>query len=184
MNSLSVFNFITLNGFYSGPGGDIGWQRHGGEESQFSEEGLKTGNILLFGRITYDMMAAFWPTENARNMFPEVARGMNNAQKIVFSRSMNDPEWQNTRVIQGNLVDETRRLKEGAGKNMTILGSGSIVTQCAEAGLIDEYQFMIDPVMLGQGSTICSGISKRLDLALVGARTFQSGVVLLTYVPL
>lgn len=88
MRKLSVFNFITLNGFYKGPGGDISWHKHGEEGSKFSEENLKSANILLFGRVTYEMMAGFWPSPMAYETFPAVAEGMNNTDKIVFSKTL------------------------------------------------------------------------------------------------
>lgn len=182
MRTLSVFNFITLNGFYKGPDG-IGWHKHGGEESQFSADSMKAGNTLLFGRVTYEMMAGFWPTPMAMQHDPATAMGMNNAEKIVFSRSLKNADWNNTTIVSSNLIEEVKRMKKQAGTNMTILGSGSIVSQLTDAGLIDQYQIMIDPVAIGQGTAIFSGIQKQLDLKLTGTRTFKSGVVLLTYVP-
>jgi dihydrofolate reductase len=184
MRKLSVFNFTTLNGFYKGPYEDISWHRHGGEESKFSEESVGAGNVLLFGRITYQMMAAFWPTAAAKENMPIVAAGMNKAEKIVFSRTLQKAEWENTKIIKDNIVEEIRKMKQTPGRDMTILGSGNIVTQFAEAGLIDEYQFMIDPVLLGSGATVCNGLTHKLDLQLTATKTFESGVVLLCYIPL
>lgn len=184
MGKLVVFNFATLNGYFEGPNHDIGWHRHGAEESAFSLEGLKTESILLFGRVTYHMMVSWWPTPAALNSMPEVAKGMNDAEKIVFSRTLKKAEWNNTRILTGNIGEEVRKLKTTSGKDLTILGSGSIAAQLAELGLIDEYQIMIDPVVLGQGTTMFKGIKQKLDLKLTGTRTFKSGVVLLSYQPL
>ncbi len=183
MRKLSVFNFITLNGFYKGPNEDISWHRHGAEENAYSEEALKSGNILLFGRVTYEMMAGFWPTPMAIQNNPVVAEGMNNADKIVFSRTLEKVEWNNTRLIKDNIVEEIKKLKQLPGKDITILGSGSILTQFAEQGLIDEYQFMIDPVAISNGTPIFKNISHKLDLVLTATRTFKSGTVLLCYQP-
>jgi dihydrofolate reductase len=183
MRLLNVFNFLSLNGFYKGPNGDIGWHRHGEEESEFSREGAGSGSTLLFGRVTYEMMAGFWPSEQAQKMDAVVAAGMNATEKIVFSRTLKKAEWNNTRIVSGDIVAEIHKMKQGAGPGMTILGSGSIITQFAAAGLIDQYQFMIDPIAIGAGTPVLSGIPAPLKLKLTGTRTFKSGVVLLTYAP-
>jgi dihydrofolate reductase len=183
MRTLSAYNFLTLNGFFRGPQEDISWHAHGGEEEQYSVESLQGEGILLLGRKTYDMMASFWPTPAAATQFPEVAAGMNRAEKIVFSKKPFASRWENTRVITGDIVDEVRALKATPGKNMTILGSGSIIGLFTEHGLIDEYQFMIDPVAIPDGTPVFAGITKNLELELIGSRVFKSGVVLLSYRP-
>lgn len=183
MPSLSCFTFITLNGFYKGLREDISWHRHGEEESQFSAENAQKGSILLFGRVTYEMMASFWTTEQARAMAPAVSDGMTSAEKIVFSRTMTSAEWHNTRIVQHDIYSEVKRLKDTGTKDMTILGSGSIVSQLADHGLIDQYSIMLDPVAIPYGSSFLHGINRKLDLRLVSTRTFKSGVVLLNYEP-
>ena len=183
MGKLSVFNFMTLNGYYKGPNGEINWHHHGGEEAEYSAESLKAESMLLFGRVTYEMMASFWPTPDAMKSLPEVAEGMNKAEKIVFSRTMKKADWNNTRVISGNIVEEVKKLKESSPKDMTILGSGSILTQFAEAGLIDDYQFMINPVALGAGEPIFKGLKNILNLELISVKTFKNGILLLNYKP-
>jgi dihydrofolate reductase len=184
MRRLSVFNFVTLNGFYKGPEGDISWHRHGEEESAFSVEGLRSGNMLLFGRVTYEMMAGFWPTPEAYKSAPAVAEGMNNAEKIVFSRTLKKAAWKNTTLVNGEIVEAVKKLKQSPGKDMTILGSGSIVSQFADQDLIDDFQIMVDPVAIGDGTPIFKDIRHKLDLRLTGTRTFKSGVVLLSYQPM
>ncbi|MEW6195558.1 MAG: dihydrofolate reductase family protein [Bacteroidota bacterium] len=181
MRKLTVFNFITLNGFFEGPNHDINWHKHGAEESKLSDDSLKAENMLLFGRRTYEMMYGFWPTPMAAEMFPETAKGMNKSEKIVFSNTMKKAEWNYTKVIGGDIVEEMKRLKKSNGKDMTILGSGSIVTQFADAGLIDAFQIMIDPVAIGSGTTLFGGLKQKLDLKFTGTKTFKSGVVLLSY---
>lgn len=183
MGQLSAYLFMTLNGFFTGPGDDISWHTHGDEEARFSVESLARDDVLLFGRKTYDLMAAFWPTPMAVEQFPDVAAGMNRADKVVFTRSSFAPAWEGTRCITGELADEVRKLKETAGKDLTILGSGSIVSQLTEHRLIDEYQVMIDPVAIGEGTPILAGITGKVDLNRTDVRTFDSGVVLLTLTP-
>jgi dihydrofolate reductase len=186
MGKLSVFNFATLNGYYKGLRGDISWHKHGAgeEEKEFAAEGAKSESILLFGRITYEMMASFWPTPEAAKMDPVVAEGMNKSDKIVFSRALKKADWKNTRVVKNNMLEEIKKLKELPGKDMTLLGSGSILTQLAEAGLIDQYMFMIDPIALGDGTPLFKNMKGQLNLKLTKTRTFKSGVVLLVYEPL
>jgi dihydrofolate reductase len=183
MRKLIVFNFVTLNGYFEGPKRDISWHRHGAEENEYSVEGLKSGSTLLFGRVTYEMMASYWPTPVAIKNDPIVAAGMNHADKIVFSRTLKKAEWNNTRLVKDNIVEEIKRMKQLPGKDMTLLGSGSILIQFAEQGLIDEYQIMVDPVVLGDGTSIFKNIKHKLDLKLTRTRTFKSGVVLLCYQP-
>jgi dihydrofolate reductase len=115
---------------------------------------------------------------------PIVAEGMNNAEKIVFSRTLKKAEWNNSRLVKENIGGEIRKMKRMPGKDMTLLGSGSVLTQIAEWGLVDEYQFMVDPVILGAGTPIFKNIGRKLDLKLTETQTFKSGVVLLCYRPL
>lgn len=184
MKKLSVFNFLTLNGYYKGRNEDISWHRHGSEEAEFAAEGAQTNSILLFGRKTFEMMAGYWPTPMGMKDNPAVAEGMNKSQKIVFSRSLDTAAWQNTRIVKENIIEEVTKLKQAGDQDMTVLGSGSIVTQLADARLIDVFQFMIDPVVLGEGTSEFRGLSRTLNLKLVNSKTFRSGVVLLTYEPL
>ena len=182
MGKLSAFTFITLDGFYKGPEDDIAWHNHGEEETQFSEEMLSLGNTLVFGRRTYEMMADFWTTDMAWDMSPKVAEGMNKASKIVFSAQLPpDQIWENTRFVSGSLIESVQQLKQTEKKDMTILGSGSIVGQLANQNLIDEYQIMIDPVILGKGSSLFGELHDSLSLKLIGSRIFTDGIVLLKY---
>jgi dihydrofolate reductase len=184
MRKLTVFNFITLDGYYKDLQDDISWHRHGGEESEYSEESLEAENILLFGRVTYEMMSGFWPTTEAIKNIPLVAERMNRSEKIVFSNKLKNAEWNNTSILSGDISSQIRALKNTPGKDLTILGSGTIVTQFADAGLIDGYEIMIDPVALGAGIPIFQGLKTKLDLKLVNSRIFGSGVITLSYEPL
>jgi len=185
MGTLGTFNFLTLNGFYKDVHDDVSWHRHGGEESGFASDQMEgRKSILVFGRITYEQMAGWWPSAAALEAMPEVARGMNESSKIVFSTTLKSADWENTTLIKGDLIAEIKRLKADPGVQMTILGSGSLVAQLAEAGLIDHYAIMIDPVALGDGKPLFSGMKTKLDLRLVDTRTFASGVVLLSYIPM
>ena len=139
MRKINAYNFLTLNGFFKGPNEDTSWHTHGEEEARYSEEALAQDNILLFGRRTYEMMASFWPTPQAKELFPTVAAGMNQAEKIVCSESSFEPKWENTQVISGDIAVELWELKRSPGKDMTILGSGTIINLLTDLsyGLID-----------------------------------------------
>ena len=182
MGKVIAFNFVTLNGYFKGPQEDVSWHRHGAEEGEYAAKMLESGGTLLFGRVTYEMMAGYWASPEAKKNDPIVAEGMNDAEKIVFSRTLKKAEWSNTRLVRDNLGGEVKKLKQ-IGKDMAVLGSGSIVTQLADQGLIDEYQIMVDPVVLGDGTPLLQGIQRKLDLKLTGTRAFPSGVVLLSYQP-
>ncbi len=184
MRKVSVFNFVTLNGFFKGPQGDISWtfdHQAATDESDHAIEGLQSGNVLLFGRVTYEMMANFWQSPMAQEKDPIVAEGMNKAEKIVFSRTLDKARWKNTRLVKDNLIEEIRRLKQQPGKDMTILGSGSIITQLAEEGLIDDYEVLVYPVALGKGTPLFDCLRHPLTLKMISAKTFKSGTVLLSY---
>jgi len=182
MSKLIVYNFVTLNGYFKGANEDISWARKGSnEESDFAADNLKTGNILLFGRVTYEMMEKYWPTPEAQKNDPIVAEGMNEAEKIVFSNTLKNANWKNTRIIKNDIVEEVKKLKKLNGKDMVLLGSGTIVNQFAEEGLIDEYQIMIYPVVIEKGTSLLKDIHKDLALTLVNSRVFKSGAVFLHY---
>jgi dihydrofolate reductase len=180
MRKLTAFNFVTLNGFYKDANNSTAWHVHGEEGAKFSEDNMQPGNILLFGRITYEMMAGFWPSAMAMESMPGVAKGMNEAEKIVFSGTLKKADWQNTTVIK-NMVAEVKKLKQTPGHDMTVLGSGSIITQLADEGLLDGLQLIVDPVALGAGTPIFGGLNKQLNLKLRDTKTFKSGAVLLSY---
>ena len=140
------------------------------------------GGALLFGRTTYEMMASFWPTPAAAKQFPVVAKQMNSLPKVVFSRTLKKVSWNNTRLAKGDPVAEARRMKNEPGDQMVIMGSGTIVSQLMPAGLIDEYQFVVIPVVLGEGKTMFEG-TRMLNLTLTKSRTFRNGKAFLVYEP-
>jgi len=138
---------------------------------------------MLFGRVTYELMASYWPTPIADQHNPVVAAGMNSMSKVVFSRTLDQASWSNTKLVKGNMVSEIRKMKAEPGPGMVILGSGSIVAQLALEHVIDEYQMMMDPVALGKGRSMFEGIRERLTLKPTSSRTFKNGKVFLCYAP-
>jgi dihydrofolate reductase len=186
MRKLIVFNSVTLDGYFSGKNGDISWAHANSQDPEwnaFVEENAKGGGELLFGRITYEMMAGYWPTPAASKNDPLVAEQMNNLPKVVFSRTLDRPSWKNTKVVKGDIAAEVRKMKKESGQGMAIFGSGSIVSQLTQQGLIDEYQIVVVPVVLGKGRTMFEGIKDKLTLKRTKTRAFGNGNVFLCYEP-
>ena len=185
MRKLAAFIQVSLDGYFADVDGDIGWAHKDPDDAEWNEfvaSNAKGGGQLLFGRITYELMASYWPTPMAAANSPVVAERMNSLPKVVFSRTLEEASWRNTQLVKGDLVSEVRELKEGAGEDMAILGSGSIISQLAQAGLIDEFQIVVNPVALGKGRTLFDGI-RSLPLKLTKTRAFGNGNVLLCYEP-
>jgi dihydrofolate reductase len=186
MRKLAVFNSVTLDGYFSGVNGDMRWAHKDSNDAEwnaFVAENAKGGGVLVFGRITYDLMVSYWPTPLALRSNPVVAERMNSLPKVVFSRTLDNPSWSNTKLMKGDLAAEVGRMKKEPGEDMVILGSGSIVAQLAQAGLIDEYQIVMTPVVLGKGRTMFEGLKGNLALKLTRTRTFENGNVFLCYEP-
>jgi dihydrofolate reductase len=183
MRSLNVFNNISLDGFISDARGDMSWAHQQDPEwLAFTKENVSGGDsAFLFGRVTYEMMASYWPTPGALRTLPEVAAKMNGSQKIVCSRTLTQPGWQNTRLLQGDLVTEVRKLKQQSGPGLLIMGSASIVAQLSQARLIDSYQLVLHPLVLGGGKSLFSGLTEPLNLKLTRSRAFGNGRVVLWY---
>lgn len=182
MRTITSFTFLTLNGYYKGLHDDIQWHTHGSESTKMSVDQLEADNILLFGRRTYEMMAGFWPTAMAYELFPDVAAGMNSAEKIVLSNSLKSADWAPTTLLTGNTIEQIRKLKSLPGKNITILGSGSVLRQLSDAQLIDQYEFLIDPIAIGHGTPLLQDLEHNLNLKLKDCQVFkESGSVFLTY---
>lgn len=184
MRRLSVFIQVSLDGYYSDSKSDMSWARkHDAEWNEFVSGNASGDGELLFGRVTYQMMASFWPTPQAMQMLPAVAEGMNRMKKVVFSRTLDKAEWNNTRLLKGDLVEEVRKLKSEPGPGMVILGSGSIISQLADAGLIDDFQVAVNPIVLGSGKSMFATVKNRTNLRLTKTRAFTNGNVLLCYEP-
>ncbi len=186
MRKLIVFNHISLDGYFTDANGDMRFAQNpvpDVEWDAFVAGNAGGGGTLVFGRVTYDLMVSFWPTSMAMEQMPDVAERMNSLPKIVFSRTMKEASWQNTKLVKNDLAGEIRKLKKEDGNDMVIFGSGMIVSQLAQENLIDEYQFVIDPVVLGKGRTLFEGVGEKLVLELKSSRTFANGNVLLCYEP-
>jgi dihydrofolate reductase len=186
MRKLAVFNNISLDGYFCDAGNSMAWAKmdNDAEFNAFTTANAESGGMLLFGRVTYDLMVAFWPTPVASQMMPEVAERMNNGPKIVFSRSMDKAGWNNTELVRDDMLGTVRRMKQEAGPDMVILGSGSIEAQFAAANLIDEYQVVVNPIALGAGRSMFDGLPQPVSLRCTMARAFKNGKVFLSYQPI
>lgn len=183
MRKVFLFNMVTLDGFFEGKNQDLSWHNVDDEFNEFAIEQLNEVGALLFGRVTYQGMASYWPTEFAKSSDSVVAGLMNSLPKIVFSKTLDKVEWNNSRLVKENVAEEVSDLKQQRGKDIAIFGSSDLAVTLAEHGLIDEYRIIVNPVFLGHGTPLLKGIKDRLDLKLIKARTFKSGNVLLYYTP-
>jgi dihydrofolate reductase len=184
MPKLVVYNSVSLDGYFTDTHGDMSWAHKRDPEWQaFVSENASGGGQLLFGRVTYDLMASFWPTPLAAQSNPIVVERMNNMPKFVFSRTLDQASWNNTTLLKGDLPTEVRRLKRQPGPNIVVMGSGSIVAQLAAAGLVDEYQLVLNPLVVGDGRTLFEGVKRKLPMKLARSRAFGNGNVVLFYEP-
>jgi len=180
MGKLIVFTSISLDGYFTDAHGDMSWaHRPDPEWDGFVAGNARHEGTLLFGRVTYEQMASFWPTPAGRQMAPDVAQGMTRASKVVFSRSLKKAGWSNTRLVSDGMLDAVRALKRDAPQDLVVLGSGSIVSQLAQANLVDEYQTVLVPIVLGAGRTLFEGLDHRVPLQLTQSRVFSNGNVVL-----
>ena len=184
MSKVNMFNNISVDGYFTDANNDMGWAHAGGDDpefAQFTAGNAKGSGALVFGRITYEMMASFWPTPQAKQMMPEVAERMNASPKYVFSRTLKKAAWANTTLLHGDPAAEITRLKKDGDRDMTVLGSGSIVAQLAQAKLLDGLSLIVCPVILGAGRTLFEGVTARPNLKLEQSRSFRNGKTFLSY---
>ena len=184
MPHISSFISLSLDGCYADANGDMSWAHNQDpEQAAFTGSNASGDGTLMFGRTTYEMMASFWPTPAAEQMMPEVARGMNASPKIVASRTMTSASWQNT-TVESDLVAAAHKLKSGPGPETVILGSGSIVAQLMNAGLLDELQVMWVPVSLGGGKRLFDGATRLINWKVAETRSFKAtGNTFIRYQP-
>jgi dihydrofolate reductase len=176
---------MSIDGFFAGLNGEIDWFKvieKDNEWDKYTHSQAGSDNTLIFGHTTYEMMKYYWPTPEAIKNDPEMAKSVNESPKIVFSKKLKsvkeEPRWKNITLYHEINPDEIIKLKK---KNaMTILGSGSIVQQFANLGLIDEYFLVVVPLILGSGKCLFKDV-KKLNLKLIEAKTFKNGIVLLHF---
>ena len=178
MSTISAFTQISIDGYFAGPDGEIDWFKNIEKDDaydQYQHQNASGGSTLLMGRTTYEMMKSFWPTDEAKKMDANMASVMNESPKVVISKSLQDPGWKNVRVLREIKRDEIEKLG-----NVTILGSGSIVQQLSNLGLIDEYYLVHIPVVLGAGKPLFKDVQKK-NLKLRESKSFGNGIVVTKY---
>lgn len=181
MRKLFSFNMVSLDGYFEGPNRNINWHHVDDEFNQFAIEQTSAVGTLLFGRVTYELMASYWPTPAATRDDPIIAGLMNSLPKIVFSRMLQKAEWSNTRVVKDHIAEEITALKQQSGKDIALFGSANLLSTLIQMDLVDEHRIMINPVLLGSGTPLFKGIKAPHELKLMKTRTFDSGNVLLCY---
>jgi dihydrofolate reductase len=189
MRKLVLTEWVSLDGYTSGPNDDMSYVGESFDEEMGQYEGtiIHTADTLLLGRLTYESFAGSWPyvpdNPNSSEAEKEYARGLNAMRKIVVSASLASAEWSGSEIVRSIESTFFQQLKQEDGKDILIYGSASIVQQLARLGLIDEYQLLVHPVLLGGGKALFANVGETRRLQLSSARTFKSGVVLLTYQP-
>ena len=185
MNLRKVFLFmmITLDGFFEGPEHEIDWHNVDEEFNEFAIDQLNEVDALLFGRVTYQGMASYWPTQFAKENDPIIAEKMNTIPKIVFSTTLDKVDWNNSRLVKENIAREVSQLKQQPGRDLAIFGSANLAVSLLQMGFIDELRIMVNPVVLGNGKPLFTGLHDKVKLNLIKIRSFRSGNVLLYYRP-
>ena len=178
--NLFAFENVSANGLFEGSDHNISWHNVDDEFNQFAVEQLDSSATLVFGRVTYELMASYWPTVTDAD---PVAERMNSMEKVVVSTTMESADWNNTRLVSENIVEEIRELKRSSGKDIAVLGSSKLTVSLLSAGLVDELRIMVNPVLLGDGTPIFVGLPDRITLTHRSTETFESGNVLLSYEP-
>ena len=173
---------MTLDGYFEGPNQDIRWHNVDGEFNEFAIAQLNEISTLLFGRVTYQLMASYWPTPFAIENDPDVASLMNLIPKVVFSTTLKEVAWNNTRLVRDHIPEEISRLKQEPGKDLAVFGSANLLASLMQMDLIDEHRVMVNPVILGSGTPLFK-TNDKLNLKLLKTRAFGNGNVLLYYRP-
>jgi dihydrofolate reductase len=174
---------VSLDGFFEGANKDISWHRVDEEFNEFAIDWLKSLDVLIFGRVTYELMAGYWPTAKVINKGDDiVAERMNNLQKIVFSKTLQKVEWTNSTLVKEFVPEEILKLKQQPGKDIAVGGS-DLASSFIKHNLIDEFRIIVAPVVIGKGKRLFEGLNEKLDMKLIRTRTFKSGNVLLCYEP-
>ena len=184
MRKLIMWNVITLDGYFEGKQNwDLSFHNvvWGQELEKLSIEQLQSADYLVFGRVTYEGMAAYWTKAEGEAAEQEVAKLMNSITKIVFSKTLKTADWNNTTIISENATSEIQKLKEQSGKDIYVFGSANLSETFINDNLFDEYRIGIAPVILGNGRPLFrQGINSN-KLSLVLAQQLLTGGVVLKY---
>jgi dihydrofolate reductase len=181
---------VTLDGFIAGPNGEMDWMEEFFDEAlaNYESELQKTVDMTLFGRVTYQGFASYWPKVALDPASPkglvEYAHQLNAMRKMVFSKTLSRVEWNNSTLVKEIVPEDITKMKQEPGRDIVIYGSASIVRTLTNLGLIDQYQLLVYPVVLGSGKPLFQDILHKVKLSLISTRTHPSGVVVLSYQPI
>jgi dihydrofolate reductase len=183
MAKFIMFNLITVDGFFAGPDGNIGWHHVDAEFNDFAEQQTAEFGGLVFGRVTYELMAGYWPTDESRQDDPVIAKLMNSLPKLVFSRTLEHLDWENSRLATSDPVTEIGKFMRESDRDVALFGSANLAASLIAEGLIDEFRLLVNPVVLGDGKPLFPDRKQPLNLKLTNTRRFKNGNLLNTYVP-
>ena len=169
---------VSLDGRYEGPGGELDWHVVDDAFNAYVLEMLDSIDAILLGRHTWEGFAGYWPHATSSE-----APRMNELEKVVFSSTLRDASWRNSRIVRDDPATELARLRSQPGKDLALFGSNTLATSLLPTGLIDEVRILLCPVVLGAGSSLLEGIPERVGLKLMDSRTLPSGVTVLRYTP-
>ena len=187
MRQIIVSERITLDGFITRPDGAMDWMEPYFDEAlaKYEADLQKTVDTALFGRVTYQGFASYWPTVPSDPASPrgvvEYANQFNTMRKVVFSRTLSRAEWSNSAVINEIDPEVITSMKREPGRDIVIFGSASVVQTLTRYGLIDVYNLLIYPIILGEGKPLFHNLEHMMNLKLVSAKTHPSGVVEISY---
>ena len=185
MRSLIYFMHASLDGFVGGTKGELNWAAVDDEIFDFVSTMTAQADTALYGRVTYEMMEAYWPTAaekpDASKHDKEHSVWYKNVSKVVLSKTLNETGLKNTTVIRDNLRENINKLKQQPGKNILIFGSPRASHSLVNAGLVDEFWIFVNPILLGEGIPLFKNVTDRVKLKLLESKTFTSGVVALHY---
>ena len=187
MRKIITSTWVTLDGFIAGPNEEMDWVMVDSEMGKYEDYLVSAADTLLLRRVTYQSFAGSWPhVPDNPAVSPgekEYARKLNAMRKIVFSKTLPTVEWNNSTLVKEVVPEEITQLKQEPGRDMLIYGSASLVRTLTNYGLIDEYQLLVHPVILGGGKPLFQNILERRKLKLVKTKSFPSGVIGLYYQP-
>jgi dihydrofolate reductase len=195
MRRIVMFNRVSADGYFAALDGNLNWVVPEEQLDKVGADSLSDSDTILLGRRTYEMFESFWPhalddtataadPHSAGRRSPEIramAVWINNATKLVVSKSRKEVTWKNSRLLRDVDAREIDDIKRQPGKTIMIFGSGSIVSQLTQHDLIDEYHFVVGPILLGGGQSLVTAVSKRSSLNLLEAKQYPSGNVALRY---
>lgn len=176
MRPIIASELMTLDGYMEGPNREFVPPPWNDQLETYSNAICDEADTILYGRVSYEMNKAFWTTSDL-----PLAPKMNALKKVVFSRTLPDEPGWNARVVRGNLREEVDALRREPGRAMVIFGSGDILSELTRLGLVDEYRFMVNPMLLGGGKRLFEGRYERIPLRLLSADTLDNGVLMLRY---